>query len=308
MGRPLGHAVAPARIGMLAIGARRPLVNPAAFHYASGSIWMTTSRRAVKAQVLRHSPEAAFLVATGPESLLFQGHLESYDPLSLSGPLRALLGGPNLGFAVAGYMVRNAPFVGGYALDLRSMPDAWWPQNRVLLRLRVTWARTVSESAPPAAGPTPIPGVVGRALAQVAEAYACWAGSHAPSLAPAWWAPSGPGELAAWLPPRGLSGPPAAASGALVIEHHHPYRASRMTGVTLHGRLDPDTGGQSRLAAAIEKRYGVRPAGGTLLRLEPDRVTSWRGFDISTRPYPRPADQRRAGEEAAAQATGGEEG
>lgn len=297
MGRALAQAVAPARIGMLAIGAHRPLVNPAAFHYAAGSVWMTTSRRAVKAQVLRRSPEAAFLVATGHESLLFQGHLESYDPRSLTGPVRALLGGPNLGLAVAGYVLRNAPFVGGYALDLRSMPDAWWPQNRVLLRLRVAWARTVSDSVPPAAGPAPVPGVIGPALAQVAEAYACWAGSHAPSLAPAWWAPSGPGELAAWLPPRGLPGPPAPAGGAFVIEHHHPYRASRMTGVTLHGRVEPVTEGQSRLAAAIEQRYGVRPAGGTLLRLAPDRVTCWRGFDVSTRPYPHPDEVAAAAQE-----------
>src|SRR5580704_13968329 len=121
MDRSLGRAVGLARIGMLAVGARRPLVNPAAFNLASGSIWMTTSRHAVKARLLRRSPEAAFLVATGHQSLLFQGHLESYDPRSLTGPLKAMLGGPNLGFAVAGYVLRNAPFVGGYALDLRSM-------------------------------------------------------------------------------------------------------------------------------------------------------------------------------------------
>jgi len=285
---------------MLAIGARRPLVNPAAFNLAGGSIWMTTSRHAVKAQLLRRSPEAAFLVATGHQSLLFQGNLESYDPRSLTGPIRAMLGGPNLGFAVAGYVLRNAPFIGGYALDLRSMPDAWLPQNRVLLRLRVAWARTVSESPPPAAGRTPIPDVIGPALAQVGEAYACWAGSNAPSLAPAWWAPVRPGEIAAWLPPRGLPGPPAPAAGGLVVEHHHPFRASRMVGVTLHGRVEPVTGTQSSLAAAIEKRYGVRPAGGTLLRLKPDRVTSWRGFDVSTRPYPHRAEE--AGDDPATSA------
>ncbi|MGH7920433.1 MAG: hypothetical protein ACREQM_10870 [Candidatus Dormibacteraceae bacterium] len=289
MGRAdLASSLGQARIGMLAVGARRPLVNPAAFHYASRSIWITTSRHAVKAQLVGRAPEAAFLVATGRQSLLFQGSLEAYDPRSLTGPLRALLGGPRLGFAVAGYVLRNAPFVGGYALDMRSMPDAWLPQNRVLLRLRVAWARTVSESDPPAAAPTPIPGVLGPVLAQVGEAYACWAGSNAPSLAPVWWAPAGPGEIAAWLPPRGLPGPPAGANGALVVEHHHPYRASRMVGVTLHGRLEPVVRARTPLATAIEARYGVRPAGGVLLRLEPDRVTSWRGFEIETSPFPAP--------------------
>ncbi|MBO0746288.1 MAG: hypothetical protein J2P43_14810, partial [Candidatus Dormibacteraeota bacterium] len=76
--------------------------------------------------------------------------------------------------------------------------------------------------------------------------------------------------------------------------------------VTLHGRVEPTTGGQSRLATAIERRYGVRPAGGTLLRLQPDRVTSWRGFDVSTRPYPRPEAQ--AAGAPRAQATPGEDG
>lgn len=94
------------------------------------------------------------------------------------------------------------------------------------------------------------------------------------------------GEIAAWLPPRGLPGPPAPAAGALVVEYHHPYRASRMNGVSLHGRVEPEAGAQAALASAIEQRYGVRPAGGALLRLRPERITSWLGFDVSTRPYP----------------------
>lgn len=283
----LARSMSDARIGILALGARRPLVNPAAFHHASNSVWMTTSRHAVKAHLAGRAPEAAFLVSTGQETLLFQGTIESYDPRSLSGPLKALLGGPRLGFGVAGYALRNASFIGGYALDLHGMPDAWWPQNRILLRLRVSWARTVSEAPPPAASPTPIPGVLGPELASVGEAYACWAGSRTPSLAPVWWAPSGIGEVAAWLPPRGLPAPPAAANGAIVVEHHHPYRASRMLGVTLHGRLEPlSSPDAAPVASAIEHRYGVRPAGGVLLRMRPDRVTSWRGFEVSTRPHP----------------------
>ena len=176
-------------------------------------------------------------------------------------------------------MLRNAPFVGGYALDLRSMPDAWWPQNRIFCVF--AW-RGLAPSRSPLPRPRlrTHPGVIGPALAQVGEAYVCWAGSHAPSLAPAWWAPSGSGEIAAWLPPRGLPGPPAPAAGALVVEYHHPYRASRMNGVSLHGRVEPEAGAQAALASAIEQRYGVRPAGGALFGCAAERITSWLGFDV----------------------------
>src|SRR5216684_6565689 len=60
-----------ARIGMLAIhGERLPLVNPAAFHYSAGSIWLTTSRHAVKLALARRDPRAAFMVDAGGWGLL----------------------------------------------------------------------------------------------------------------------------------------------------------------------------------------------------------------------------------------------
>src|SRR5207247_1522078 len=54
--------LASARIGMLAIGGRLPLVNPAAFHFGGGALWMTTSRHAAKLTLARRDPRAAFLV------------------------------------------------------------------------------------------------------------------------------------------------------------------------------------------------------------------------------------------------------
>ena len=58
-------------IGMLALRAGRfPLVNPAVFSFASGSIWMTTSRYAAKTLMARRDPRAAFLVDGGSRALL----------------------------------------------------------------------------------------------------------------------------------------------------------------------------------------------------------------------------------------------
>src|SRR5438128_2376129 len=74
-------------------------------------------------------------------SVLLQGLLEVFDPRSFQGPLRAVLEGPTFALSLAGYALKNAPFVAGYLLDLASIPRAWWPQNRVVLRLRATRAR-----------------------------------------------------------------------------------------------------------------------------------------------------------------------
>ena len=61
-------------IGMLALRAGRlPLVNPAVFSFASGSLWMTTSRFAAKTMLARRDPRAAFLVDGGSRAVLVRG-------------------------------------------------------------------------------------------------------------------------------------------------------------------------------------------------------------------------------------------
>ena len=73
-----------AHIGMLALrSARLPLVNPAAYSYAAGSLWMTTSRYAAKNVMARRDPRAAFFVDGGSRAVLMRGTLEVFDPLSL---------------------------------------------------------------------------------------------------------------------------------------------------------------------------------------------------------------------------------
>src|SRR5256714_10994199 len=128
-----------ARIGMLAIGGRLPLVSPAAFHFGGGALWMTTSRHAAKLTLARRDPRAAFLVSPvarrRAHGVLLQGLLEAYDPRSPRSQLRAALQGPGFALNLAGYALKNAAFIGGYLLDLASIPPEWWPHNRVLLPL-----------------------------------------------------------------------------------------------------------------------------------------------------------------------------
>ncbi|OLE02510.1 MAG: hypothetical protein AUG94_00080 [Actinobacteria bacterium 13_1_20CM_4_66_15] len=80
-------------IGMLALRSRRlPLVNPAVFSFASGSLWMTTSRYAAKTIIAKRDPRAAFLVDAGSKAVLLRGALEVFDPLQVSSQIRAMLG------------------------------------------------------------------------------------------------------------------------------------------------------------------------------------------------------------------------
>ncbi|HEY1455143.1 MAG TPA: hypothetical protein VGG31_01490 [Candidatus Dormibacteraeota bacterium] len=270
----LGHA----SIGMLALRAGRlPLVNPAVFSFASGSLWMTTSRYASKTIIARRDPRAAFLVDGGPRSLLIRGSLEVFDPLSVSSQVRALLDGPGYFLGMAGYAMRNAPYFAGYLLDLARLPREWMPYNRVVLRLRMDRAEIIDDAPFPAAQAARVPAVpadVSRRLAGVSRSYACWIEANMPVIRTALWEAER-GEMVV-APTSGR--PRTGAAGALVIESHHPFRPSLMVGACVRG-----TFGAAAESGSIAERYGVEASdvpGAVALR--PERVTSWRGFAVTT--------------------------
>ncbi len=269
-------------IGMLALRTGRatqaaPLVNPAVFSYAGGSVWMTTSRYAAKTIMARRDPRAAFLVDSGSSAVLLRGALEIFDPMSVSNQVRAVLEGPAYFLGMAGYALKNAPFVAGYALDLARLPREWMPYNRVILRLKTSEAELVEGAPFPAAHASRVPAVpaeVSRRLAGVARGYACWIEGGMPVIRPALWEVD---DGMIWASPT--SGRPrAGAPGAVVVESHHRFRPSLMVGACARGTF-AGTGD----AAAIAERYGMAvddvPAA---FELRAERVTSWRGFAITT--------------------------
>jgi hypothetical protein len=280
-----------ATIGMLALRAgRTPLVNPAVFSFASGSIWMTTSRYAAKTVLARKDPRAAFLVDGGSQAVLLRGALEVFDPLSLSDDVRTVLGGPGYFFGMAGYALRNAPFFAGYVLDLMRLPREWMPYNRVVMRLKLSDADIVEGAPFPSAQAARVPAVpaeVSRRLAGVSRGYACWIEGGMPLIRPAFWdVERGQVSLA---PTSGR--PRSGSAGALVVESHHRFRPSLMVGACVRGTFGPNGDGE-----AIAERYGIAPEEvPPAIDLKPERVTSWRGFAITTS-VPRVARQLRLAE------------
>ena len=265
-------------IGMLALRSGRfPLVNPAVFSFAAGSLWLTTSRFAAKTMLARRDPRAAFLVDSGSRAVLLRGAIEVFDPLSVSSQVRAMLDGPGYVLGMAGYALKNAPFVAGYALDVTRLPREWLPYNRVVLRLRPSHAEVIEGEPFPAAQAARVPAVpaeVSRRLAGVSRGYACWFEGGMPVVRPCFWdVDRGQVTLAP------VTGRPRAGSpGALVVESHHRFRPSRMVGACVRG-----TFGSAGDGSDIAERYGVDPHDvPPAVELKSERVTSWRGFAVTT--------------------------
>lgn len=274
-----GSILGRARIGMLALkSGRMPLANPAAFSYTRGSLWMTTSRFAVKTVLARRDPRAAFFVDGGPRALLVRGVLDVFDPLSVGAQIRALLGGPAVYMGMAGYALKNAPFVAGYLLDIARIPREWLPYNRVVLRLVVSEAELIDVASFPDAQAARVPAVpaeIGRRLAGVTRGYACWFEGGKPVIEPALW-DAERGHIT--VAPMGDRHPRAGSGGALVVESHHKYRPSLMVGACLRG-----TFGAAEDGGAIADRYNLDRADVPITReLRPERVTAWRGFAVTS--------------------------
>jgi len=252
-------------------------VNPAVYSFASGSLWMTTSRYAAKTIIAKRDPRAAFLVDGGAKAVLLRGALEVFDPMSLSSDVRAVLEGPGYFLGMAGYALRNAPFFAGYLLDLTKLPREWMPYNRVVLRLKLSDADLVEGAPFPPAQAARVPAVpaeVSRRLAGVSRGFACWTEGGLPVIRPAFWEVDR-GEVSV-APTSGR--PRSGAPGALVVESHHRFRPSMMVGACVRGTFAPSTE-----SAAIAERYAIQVSEvPPVIELKPERVTSWRGFAITT--------------------------
>lgn len=295
-----------------------PHVTPLAFVLDGGRLWVTTSRRSVKARAWRQAPEVAGLVEAGSRALTFRGRVHVYDPLDPGSWLEAALEGSRVVRAAARYALRNAPFVLGYAVDARRLPLAWSPPGRVLAGLDLEAGRVLRvEDGAVLAGWGPWPegaayrrtfapaGGAGRRLELQAPASVRGAlgsggagvlavvGRGGPVVLPAVWRRArGLYEVALPRASYELTGGEAAAPAGLTVGVHSRWRATEMRGVLLQGRAEAHALGRTgrgvrglrasleRLCRVAQTTRGHRPDPGdlVLLVLRPERVVWWEGW------------------------------
>jgi hypothetical protein len=145
------------------------------------------------------------------------------------------------------------------------------------MRLRPSDAELIDLRPFPAAQAARVPAVpaeVSRRLAGVPRGYACWLEGGMPVLRPALWEVERGQVTVAPSAGRVRSG----SVGALVVESHHRFRPSLMVGACVRGTFGAAVDG-----SGISERYGIDPAEvPAVVQLQPERVTSWRGFAIAT--------------------------
>jgi nitroimidazol reductase NimA-like FMN-containing flavoprotein (pyridoxamine 5'-phosphate oxidase superfamily) len=305
---------------VVADGGRWPHLTPVVYAMHASRMWLTTSRRSVKARAWKRRPEVAGMVRAGDHAVSFAGTVRLHDGLDLSTWVPSAASLPTLALAAAAFTRKNARFFAGYAVDARRVPLAWTPPGRVFVEVRIdalallddwggeprTWGgfgdrvRSHGEfrQRRSSAGPfDALPPEVGERLGSGGPAVLAVRGADGPVVLPGLFAQER-GVLYGAVDARSLAlaraGPDAPA--ALTVDRASRWRARDMTGALVQG-----TGGVHvldclrlgrREAERIVERAGALPEGMALVRLGAERLVWWRGWSSGT------VDLRRRGRPA----------
>jgi hypothetical protein len=282
---------------------RGPHCTPLVFAYSGGRIWLTTSRRSVKARAWKLDPAVAGLVRFGELSVAFTGTRRAYDALDRSTWGAAMAGATSIARASAGFSKKNAKFFAGYALDARQVPFAWTPPGRVFVGIdlertallgedgvqegRGRWGgESVSNKTfrsnkgtddPLGSLPRDVRGQLGTG----GGASLTITGERGLVVVPARWRVEG-GALYAALPAGTLAlasaGPDAPV--ALTVDRASEWRARDMVGAMAQGTASifvlGDLGSGAKTARALAT--SIDPDAGALVRIVPERLVWWKGW------------------------------
>lgn len=282
---------------------RGPHCTPLVFAYSGGRVWLTTSRRSVKARAWKLDPGVAGLVRFGELSVSFTGTVHAYDALDRSTWASAVTSATSIARAGAGFSKKNAKFFAGYAFDAHQVPFAWTPPGRVFVGIdlertallgedgvqegrgrwggdpstHTTFRSTKGEDDPLGA----LSAEVRSALGDEGEAALALGGDRGPVVVPARWRVSG-GSLYAALPAGtlALAGVGPDAPIALTVDRASEWRARDMVGVMVQGTaaihvLD-GLGSGAKTARALA--VSIDPEAGALIRITPSRLVWWKGW------------------------------
>ena len=290
---------------------RGPHCTPLVFAYSGGRIWLTTSRRSVKARAWRHDPTIAGLVRHEELTVTFTGTVRTYDALDRATWGAAVAGATSIARATATFSRKNARFFAGYAFDAKQVPLAWTPPGRVFVGVdlertalldadgveegRGRWGgepashgtfRRSSKGADPFAV---VPAEVASVLGREGEGSLTLVGERGPVVVPVRWR-ADPTALYAALPAEtlALADAPADAPASLTIDAPSIWRARDMVGAMVQGEASSFVEGSlgSGAKAAMTLARDIDPDAEALIRVTPRRVVWWQGWSSGSADVP----------------------
>jgi hypothetical protein len=306
-----------------------PHVTPLVYVADRGAVWITTSRRSVKARAWRGDPSVAGLVRGSGGTVTFRGSVRTYDVLDPSTWPAAARSGPRILRAATRFTLKNARFFTGYAIDARQVPFAWTPPGRVFAEIRPDsgwilrsdgrpeegwgqWSlpagrtRRYRASFPPggrgAEGERRTPATVREAVGGSGDGVLAVEVDGRLTVLPVRWRwVAGRDAVDAVLPADAheLAGPGSGFPAALVVDRASQWRASEMRGILMQGTaraFSPSLTRRGRPAlldrmARVGGGYGLDDL--AMVRLEPSRTVWWAGWTSGTvvQPLGRRADR-----------------
>jgi hypothetical protein len=280
-----------------------PHCTPLVFDQSGGRLWLTTSRRSVKARSWRADPSIAGLVRHGDLAVTFTGSVKTYDALDKRTWGAAVAGATSIARATGTFSRKNARFFAGYAFDARQVPFAWTPPGRVFVGVdlertallddravqegRGRWGgevashptfRRTNTGADPFVG---LPHDVASAVGREGDGALAVAAERGPVVLPVRWR-ADEHALYAALPAEtlALAGAGPDATVALAIDSPSVWRARDMVGAMLQGEgtsyVDGEVGSGARSVRQLID--SLAPSAGALVRIAPRRVVWWEGW------------------------------
>ena len=283
--------------------ANGPHCTPLVFAYSGGRLWLTTSRRSVKARAWKADPSVAGLVRDGDLSVAFTGTVKTYDALDRGTWGAAVAGATSIARATARFSKKNARFFAGYAFDARQVPLAWTPPGRVFVGVdlertalldadgvqegrgrwggdpasHATFRRSSKGEDPFDALPQSVVERIGRegigSLAVVGE--------RGPVVVPVRWRADATALYAALAADTLVLADAAAdAPVALTIDTPSIWRARDMVGAMIQGDGASFVEGEvgSGAKSARETARSIDPDADALVRIAPRRLVWWEGW------------------------------
>jgi hypothetical protein len=295
-----------------------PHVTPLVYVADRGAVWITTSRRSVKARAWRGEPSVAGLIRGSGRTVTFRGSVRTYDFLDPSTWPAAARSGPRILRAATRFTMKNARFFTGYAIDARQVPFAWTPPGRVFAEIRPDSGWILRSDGRPQEGWGQWSWPVGTRRKYRASfpsgGRAAGMDRRTPAIVREAVGGSGEGVLAVevdgrltvlpvvwrWAPGRGaidavlsadnydLAGAGSSFPAALVVDHASQWRASDMRGILVQGTARAFSPSQTRRGRPALLDRMARVGGGygwddlAMVRIEPSRTVWWAGWTSGT--------------------------